>query len=182
MPTCSLFHELVWCHFSGNRTATFPPPASRQRGALDQIQEAFPLSPPLMPLSSLLSYCVLHFTVSKQGLLSWRLNVSLEHKHNVHMHDHPNDFSSETTSLQGNLSVHSSMPCLSSKVSRETLPVPMQRSLMLGSSLSVVFVQCQEPLIDPQVKPLELRHQFEAQVGGVNFEALLYHTVVRCQL
>lgn len=51
--------------------------------------------------------------------------MSLEHKYDVHMHDHPNDFSSETTSLQGNLSVHSSMSCLSSKVSRETLPVPL---------------------------------------------------------
>lgn len=34
-PTCSLIHRLVWWHFSGNRTATFPLSLSRQRGALD---------------------------------------------------------------------------------------------------------------------------------------------------
>lgn len=48
--------------------------------------------------------------------------MSLEYKYNVHVHDHPNDFSFETTSLQGNLSVHSSMPWQSSQVSRKTLP------------------------------------------------------------
>lgn len=48
--------------------------------------------------------------------------MSLENKYNVHTHNHSNDFSFQTTSPQGKLSVHSSVPGQNSKVSRETLP------------------------------------------------------------
>lgn len=66
--------------------------------------------------------------------------MSLENKYNVHTHNHSNDFSFQTTSPQGKLSVHSLVPGQNSKVSRELCLMPMWRSLMLGTSLSVVFV------------------------------------------